>query len=176
MINKRAILVSVATFIVATPAISSDTRSLIARYPWLVKPQTDLTFSECKNAKRHDNNYWWSHGQCHMKFIRDAAGVVTDDAAAAEDPASIRKKGELLTAITQYRPNEDVFCEHGGYCYPAKKVRLLGSILTGPYNGAYKSGDETDAWQSVSTSCELILKDYRNIVAANAQVLLEGCH
>ena len=162
--------------LLATPTMSADTNTLVARYPWLVKPQTELSFTECKNAKRHDSNYWWSGGKCHMKFIRYAAGVVTEDAPAAEDPSSILKKGELLTAITQYRPSEGLYCEKGGYCYPSKNVRLLGSVRRGPYDTEYKSGDESDLWEGVSSSCELLLKDRSAIVAANAEQLLEGCH
>jgi len=110
-----------------------------------------------------------------MKFIRYAEGVVIRDVAAKEDPDSIMKKGELLTAITQYRPDEGTYCEHVGYCYRAKDVKLLGSVLTGPYTNE-KVGDETDLWQGVSTSCELILADRINIIKANAQEMFTDCH
>ena len=57
---------------------------------------------------------------------------------------------------------------------PAKDVKLLGSILTGPDTGEYKVGDESDLWQGVSTSCELILADRANIIEAKAQEMLQG--
>jgi hypothetical protein len=110
-----------------------------------------------------------------MKFIRYAFGVVIKDVAAKENPDSIMMKGELFTGITQYRPDEGTYCAHGGYCYSAKDVKLLGSILTGPYTDQ-KAGDETDLWQGVSTSCELILADRINIVKAKAQEMLVDCH
>jgi hypothetical protein len=48
--------------------------------------------------------------------------AVVRDVPAVENPASILKKGQRDTAITQYRVNprtgESVFCSHGGYCYP----------------------------------------------------------
>jgi hypothetical protein len=141
----------------------------------MVKSQTELTKAECAAAMRHDSNYSWAHGKCHMKFIRYAAGVVIRDTAANEAPDSIARKGELLTAITQYRPDEGTYCEHGGYCYAAKDVKLLGSVLTGPYSNE-KLGDESDLWQGVNTSCELILADSANIINANAQELFTGCH
>jgi hypothetical protein len=149
---------------------------ITTKYPWIVKPQTELAKAECTAAMRHDYNYWWARGKCHMKFIRYAWGVAIIDVAAKEDSDSIMKKGELLTAITQYRPDERTYCEHGGYCYPAKDVKLLGSIITGPYNADYKAGDESDLWQGVSTSCELILADRTNIITANAQEMLKDCH
>jgi hypothetical protein len=41
-------------------------------------------------------------------------------------PSSILKPGEIDGAVTQYRVNKktgiDVFCAHGGYCYPAHIV------------------------------------------------------
>ena len=164
-------------FILACVSLGSNpalAEALTTRYPWIVKSQTDLSFSECKAAMRHDSNYWWSRGSCHMKFIRYAAGVAIRDAVSDDDTGGL-SKGQLLTAITQYRPTEKLYCEHGGSCFHKKDVKLLGSILTGPYSD-YKSGDETDMWQGVSTSCELILADRRNILAASAQELLRGCH
>jgi hypothetical protein len=150
--------------------------SITVKFPWIVKSQTDLTGTECAAAMRHDRNYWWAQGKCHTKFIRYAWGVAIRDVAAKEESDAIVRKGELLKDITQYRPNEGTYCEHGGYCYPAKEVRLLGSILAGPYNNdGYKEGDESDLWQRVSTSCELILADSKNIVAANAQEMFKDC-
>jgi hypothetical protein len=176
ILNRFSLSLSVAITALAIKAMAADTNTLVAKYPWLVKPQTEMSYAECKNASRHDSNYWWSHGKCHMKFIRYAAGVVTEDAPAAEDPTSVLKKGELLTAITQYRPTEGLYCEHGGYCYPSKSVQLLGSVLTGLYDPEYKSGDESDLWQGVGSTCELLLRDRSAIVAANAEQLLHGCH
>jgi hypothetical protein len=85
------------------------------------------------------------------------------------------KKGELFN-ITQYRPREGLYCGHGSYCYPSKDIKLLGSVLTGPYNGNQKMGDETDLWQGVATSCELIIADKVSIIKAGAQKLFEDCH
>ena len=150
--------------------------AITTRYPWIVKPQTELTEAECTAAMQHDYNYWWVHGKCHMRFIRYAWGVATRDVAAKASPNSIMKKGELLKSITQYRPDEGTYCEHGGYCYPAKDVKLLGSVLTGPDTAGYKAGDETDLWQGVSTSCEFILADRTNIIEANAQEMFKDCH
>jgi hypothetical protein len=145
------------------------------RFPWMVKSQTELTKPECNAAKRHDSNYWWAHGKCHMKFIRYAFGVSIRDVAANGTAQAIMKKGELFTSITQYRPDEGTYCAHGGFCYPAKDVKLLGSVLIESYT-THKVGDETDLWQGVGTSCELILADRRNIIKANAQEMLDGCH
>lgn len=153
-------------------ALSAST----VKYPWMVKPQTELTKAECTAAMQHDRNYWWARSKCHMMYIRYAWGVAIRDVAAKESSSSMLKKGELLQAITQYRPDEGTYCEHGGYCYPAKDIKLLGSILTGAYNAGYKAGDETDLWQGVSTSCELILADRKNIIAANAHDMLKDCH
>jgi hypothetical protein len=58
----------------------------------------------------------------------------------------------------------------------SKDIKLLGSVLTGPLNGDQKLGDETDLWQGVGTSCELILADKVNIVKAGAQELFKDCH
>lgn len=168
---KKLVLVSYLAFF--TNAYADD---LTIKYPWLIKSQTELTKAECTAAMQHDNNYWWARNKCHMKFIRYAQGVAIRDVAAQEDSSSILKKGELLESITQYRPDEGTYCQHGGYCYPVKDVKLLGSILTGPYDSSYKAGDETDLWQGVSTSCELILADRKNIIAANAHDMLKDCH
>jgi len=147
---------------------------LTTKYPWLVKPQGELTYTECATAMNHDSNYWWARGKCHMRFIRYAFGVVIRDVAAQEAPDSIMRKGEIFTGITQYRRDEGTYCAHGGYCYQAKNIKLLGSILTGPYGD--KVGDETDQTQGVETSCELILADRNNIIKAGAEEMLEGCH
>ena len=144
-------------------------------FPWMLKPQNELTHAECLAAVRHDSNYSWSRGACHMKFIRYAAGVVLRDTRAQEEPDAIMKKGELFN-ITQYRPKEGLYCGHGANCYPSKDIKLLGSVLTGPYNGNQKMGDETDLWQGVDTSCELILADKVNIIKAGAQKLFQDCH
>jgi hypothetical protein len=144
-------------------------------FPWMLKPQNELTHAECLAATRHDSNYWWSGGTCHMKFIRYAAGVVLRDTGAQEEPDAIMKKGELFN-ITQYRPKEGLYCGHGSYCYPSKDIKLLGSVLTGPYDGNQKMGDETDLWQGVNTSCELIIADKVNIIKAGGQSLFQDCH
>ncbi len=169
---RKLLLTIGAVVLFATPARADE---ITTKYPWIVKPQNELTHAECKAAMRHDANYWWARGACHMKFIRDAWGVVIRDTAANEAPDAIVKKGELLTAITQYRPDEGTYCQHGGSCLPAKDVKLLGSILTGPDTGEYKVGDESDLWQGVSTSCELILADRANIIEAKAQEMLRDC-
>jgi hypothetical protein len=159
--------------IIVVPAYGNE---MTTRYPWILKSQTELTKAECVAAMRHDRNYWWSRGKCHMKFIRYAWGVVIRDVAAKEAPESIVRKGELVKGITQYRPDEKTYCEHGGYCYPAKDIKLLGSILTEPYGATPKAGDETDLWQGVSTSRELILADRANIINAHAQEMLQDCY
>jgi hypothetical protein len=143
--------------------------------PWMLKPQNELTHAECLAAMRHDSNYSWSRGACHMKFIRYAAGVVFQDTRAEENPDAIMKKGELFN-VTQYRPKEGLYRGHGSYSYPSKDIKLLGSVLTGPYNGDQKMGGEIDLWQGVDTSCELILADKVNIIKAGAQKLLKDCH
>ena len=108
-------------------------------FPWMLKPQNELTHAECLAAMRHDSNYWWSRGACHMKFIRYAAGVVLRNTRAQEEPDAIMKKGELFN-ITQYRPKEGLYCGHGDYCYPSKDIKLLGSVLTGPLQRRSKDG------------------------------------
>jgi hypothetical protein len=110
-----------------------------------------------------------------MKFIRYAAGVVLRDTRAQEEPDAIMKKGELFN-ITQFRPKESLYCGHGDYCYPSKDIKLLGSVLTGPYNGNQTMGDETDLWQGVGTSCELIIADKTNITKFGAKTLFKDCH
>ena len=144
-------------------------------FPWILKSQDQLTHAECLGAMRHDSNYWWSRGACHMKFIRDAAGVVLRDISAPDNSKDIQKQGELFEGITQYRPKEGLYCGHGAGCYPSKDIKLLGSVLTGPYSDE-KAGDETDLWQGVGTSCELILADKAEIIKAGAQKLLKDCH
>lgn len=149
-------------------------RDALTRYPWLVKSQTELTYAECQTVMKHDFNYWWANGKCHMKYIRYAAAIAIRDSVAIEAPDSVMRKGELLSP-TQYRPDEESYCEHGGYCYPAKDFKLLGSIFIGR-SGDYKSGDETDNYQGLSTSCELIFADRENIIAAGKQELFKDCH
>jgi hypothetical protein len=169
---KRIFFAAILALALST---ASHATQQLREYPWLVKAQTELTHAECAMAMRHDSNYWWARGKCHMKFIRYAMGVAIKDVAAREEPTSIVKKGELLESITQYRPDEGAYCQHGGYCYSAEDVKLLGSVLTGPYNADYKAGDESDAWQGVASSCELILADRANIIEANAQEMLRDC-
>lgn len=166
-----------ATAFLAALMLSSSAyaNEITTKYPWMVKSQTELTKAVCTTAMRHDSNYWWARGKCHMQFIRYAGGVVIKDIAALENPDAIMKKGELFY-ITQYRPDEKAYCGHGDYCYPADGVKLLGSILTGPYDANYKTGDETDNYQGVGTSCELILADRINIIQANAQEMFTDCH
>ncbi|MGA8170851.1 MAG: hypothetical protein WB816_08480 [Methylocystis sp.] len=143
--------------------------------PWMLKPQNELTHAECLGAMRHDRNYSWSRGACHMKFIRDAAGVVLRDTKVDGNPDAILKKGEVIN-ITQYRPKEGLYCGHGAGCSPSKDIMLLGSVLTGPDKDDPKTGDESDLWQGVDTSCELILADKAEIIKAGAQKLLRDCH
>ena len=166
MIKSALLALGASLLSIGAEAASSPA----ANYPWMVKSQTEMTFDECHGAMRHDSNYWWSKGKCHMKFIRYAAGVALRDTPALEDPTSITKKGEILSAITQFRPQENVYCEHGGYCHSAQDVKLLGSVLTGPY------GDGSDDMQAVGTACELVLADRANILKAGATFLLNGCH
>lgn len=147
--------------------------SASSEYPWLVKSQQELSFEECKRARRHDTYYWWARGQCHLREIRYAAGIVTEDTVALEDSSALLRKGEVVTAITQFHPTKAVYCMHVGYCYPAQSIRLLGSMTTGP--DSYRMGDETDLWERVGSTCELRLKDRAAIISANAGFLLEGC-
>jgi hypothetical protein len=156
-----------------TPAISG---SIATKYTWMVKSQTELSHAECQSAMRHDSNYWWSAGKCHMKYIRYAWGVATTDVPASEGPVSSLKKGALLRNITQYTPKEDFYCEHGGYCYPAKSIKLLGSIVIGRAGSPYSAGDETELYQDVGTTCELILADREAIIRADARDMLKDCH
>jgi hypothetical protein len=155
-------------------APSSSAAALTARYPWSVKAQGDLTAQECAAAMLHDRNFWWSKGKCHMKFIRYAAGVAIRDTHAIEDQASVRRKGELFSP-TQYRPDEDAYCEHGGYCYPAGDIKLLGSIRTAPDPSSATGDKDVDAYQGVTTSCELLEDDRATIVAAGASELFRDC-
>jgi hypothetical protein len=165
-----------AIFFVSAFVNQANTSQTATKYPWIVKPQEELTKTECKAAMRHDSSYWWAGGKCHMKMIRYAWGVAIRDTAAKENPSSIMKQGALLTAIAQYRENEGTYCEHGGYCYPAKDIKLLGSILTGHYDDSAKPSDDSYSWKAVSASCETILADRKNIIAANAQAMLKDCH
>ena len=54
------------------------------------------------------------------------------DVAAIESPSSIIRKGQLDTAITQFRVDkrngDTSFCSHGGYCYPTH-VKVGGDKL-----------------------------------------------
>jgi hypothetical protein len=169
---KELLMVTVVA--VLTMAGSAHANEITTKYPWMIKSQTELTKAECTAAMQHDSNYWWAHGKCHMKFIRYAVGVVIKDVVAKENPDTIMKKGELFH-VTQYRPDEGTYCGHGDYCYPAKNIKLLGSVLTGPYS-TEKTGDETDLWQGVGAYCELILADRINIIEANAQEMFTDCH
>ena len=58
--------------------------------------------------------------------------VALRDVPALENRSSILKKGQLDTAITQYRVNkrtgETSFCSHGGYCYPSR-IQIGGDLL-----------------------------------------------
>jgi hypothetical protein len=146
-----------------------------ANAPWIRMQARDLSYGQCKRAMKHDDNYWWSNKKCHAKAIRYGAGVVLGPIQANEDSNARRAKGDILSFITQYRPQEDLYCEKGGYCWPAKKIMLLGSILTGPFSPE-KLGDESDDWQAVGSSCEEILSDRKKIIRFGARNLLEGCH
>ncbi len=52
---------------------------------------------------------------------------VLTNIGAMESPQNVLEKGDVIDYITQYRRNlfkksghiDDVFCQHGGYCYPA---------------------------------------------------------
>lgn len=162
----RALLVSITIGAFLTPALSNP---ITAKYPWLMKAASELTHAECQGVMKHDANYWWSRGKCHMKGIRYPWGIATTDI-----PDPILKKGELLTIITQYRQKEDLFCEHGGGCYPAKSIKLLGSVLTGP-EPTVSGDDPGDVYQGVGSSCELILADRAAIMRSKAQAMFKGC-
>lgn len=71
-----------------------------------------------------------------FSWVAHAADICTAlairDVPALEDSTSILKRGELDTAITQYRVNkrtgETSFCSHGGYCYPTR-VQVGGNLF-----------------------------------------------
>ncbi len=146
-----------------------------ANAPWIRMQPSDLSFDQCKHAMKHDGNYWWANKKCHARAIRYGAGVVLDPIKANEDSNARRAKGDILFFITQYRPQEDLYCEKGGYCWPAKKIMLIGSILTGPLSDE-KLGDESDDWQAVGSSCEELLSDRNIITKFGVTDLLKGCH
>jgi uncharacterized protein len=135
------------------------------KYPWMMKHQWDLTKAECKTAMQHDREYWWGKGKCRNGRVRYAFGVITRDPTNEHFVEGCYLKGSLIMFITQFRPIEGEYCSRICGCLPAKDIKLLGSSLTG--NRGSKSGDETDLWQGVSSSCELILADRKNIIAAN---------
>ena len=165
--------ISVAAILLYQPSAYSAEPS--SDYPWIRTQPSSLTLDQCKLAMKHDSNFWWSNGKCHIKFIRYAAGVAIEPIQAIENPSVGRNRGEILSYITQYRPQEDLYCEKGGYCWPSKNIKLLGSILTGPLS-EYKLGDASDNWQSVGSTCELILADQVNIIKFNATELFNRCH
>jgi len=146
-----------------------------ATVPWIRMQPSDLSFDQCKQAIKHDDNYWWANKKCHAKAIRYGAGVALEPIRANEDSNASRAKGDILSFITQYRPQEGLYCEKGGYCWPAKKIMLLGSIVAGPLS-AEKLGDQSDDWQAVGSSCEEILSDRNTIIKFGATDLLKGCH
>ncbi|MEI6573457.1 MAG: hypothetical protein WCO61_07935 [Alphaproteobacteria bacterium] len=143
--------------------------------PWIRMQPSALSFNQCRQAMKHDDNYWWANKKCHAKAIRYGVGAVLEPIKANEDSNARRARGDILSFITQYRPQESLYCEKGGYCWPAKKIMLLGSILTGPLSPE-KLGDESDDWQAVGSSCEKILSDRTNIIKFGATDMLKGCH
>ena len=58
--------------------------------------------------------------------------VAVRDVPALEDSSSVLKKGDLDTAVTQYRVNKQTgrttLCSHGGYCYPMR-IAVGGDLL-----------------------------------------------
>jgi len=56
--------------------------------------------------------------------------VALRNAPALEAPSAVIRRGDLDTAITQYRVSkktgEDQFCSHGGYCYPVHALNPEG--------------------------------------------------
>jgi hypothetical protein len=78
--------------------------------------------------------------------------IALHDAPAIDDPATVLKKGERDTAVTQYRVNkktgETSICSHGGACFPlyvtdnGQKVEALR--LTNCKVGAKDPFDDPD--------------------------------
>lgn len=70
--------------------------------------------------------------------------LVLRDVAAVENPTSFLKRGSYYDVITQYRVNRKtglaIFCSHGGYCYPAKAMRLTNCKV-----GKAEPTDNSDA-------------------------------
>lgn len=66
-----------------------------------------LAISECSAS--------WGADICRAIALHDVPSI--------EDPSSFLKRGDIDTAITQYRVDkksgQTSFCSHGGYCYPA---------------------------------------------------------
>ena len=52
--------------------------------------------------------------------------IALRDVPAVESPEDVLKRGDYVTAVTQYRVNrktgERSLCSHGGYCYPTHVV------------------------------------------------------
>lgn len=168
----RILLYAAALSTVVTHAQAVD---VTTRYPWIGKSASRLTQAQCKAAMRHDGSYWWSGGKCHRKFVRYGWGIATREVAAKQNPAAMLNQGDLLMAITQYWPGEGTYCEKGGYCYPAKDIKLLGSTIIRRNLHAPATAEDTEAMHEVTSSCELMLADRKAIHAANAQDMLEGC-
>jgi hypothetical protein len=176
---KKLMMITAALLIGVAPVQAGN--KITAQYPWMGKAQWDLTRAECAGAMRHDAYYWWGRdNKCHMREIRYATGVVIRDTVsqfsdpdATPDPDTpVTKKGELLVGIVTYDEKSQSYCiTHGGGCYPARDVMLLGSALTGPYNAE----DSDPTLQGVETSCDLMLADRANIIKANGEKILEGC-
>jgi len=65
----------------------------------------------------------------NVSFALDLCqAIALEDVSAIESPKSIIKKGEFLTAITQYNlpdelSKEPYFCAHGDYCYPTHIIK-----------------------------------------------------
>ena len=167
------VMIHIVILIVYQPF--SFAQDLAAAYPWIKIEPGDLSFDQCKQAMKHDSNFWWSKKKCHSKNIRYAAGVVLEPIKANEDKSVKRYEGDIIYYITQYRPQEKLYCEKGGFCWPSNKILLLGSTLVGPIS-EYKLGDESDEWQIVGSSCETILADKTQIIKFGASDLLIGCH
>ncbi len=58
--------------------------------------------------------------------------VALRDVSAIENPESVLHKGDVDTAVTQYRVDDktggDSICSHGGYCYPMH-ARVGGALV-----------------------------------------------
>ena len=94
--------------------------------------------------------------------------VASHDVPAVEAPDSVLRKGEIDTAITQYRIDKKTklasFCSHGGYCYPAAGLKLLNCKIGAKDD--YDDPDETfysvDVIRSKVPAAQLRYEDLDN--------------